>query len=79
MITFELFCSDEREFTPHAVERNGNIQILRCLSCQKERADIMIRKTGTNMNLNKRIWDMLEKEPLDKDSDEEDEDYAKKQ
>jgi transcription elongation factor Elf1 len=72
MITFELFCADEHIFTQHSVEKAGNMQTIRCLTCGKERVDIMIRKIGTNMNMKKEIWELFEKEPVHENSDEED-------
>jgi hypothetical protein len=57
MISLDLFCEDERKFTPHIIEEIGNIQTIRCLICGNERKEIMFRSVGININLKKEIWE----------------------
>ena len=64
-ITFDLFCEDERQFTPHRIVEKDNLQTITCLTCGHERVDAMVRKIGLNMNLKKSIFSDSEEGTLD--------------
>ncbi|MBE3086238.1 MAG: hypothetical protein IMZ52_09580 [Actinobacteria bacterium] len=67
MITFDLFCEDERRFTPHRIDEEQKeggqiVQTINCLTCENKREEIMFRSVGINMNIKKEIWEAFLKD-----------------
>lgn len=63
MIRLDLFCDDERRFTPHSIaEGDDNTQTIECLTCGRSRTDIMFRKVGINMNIKKEVWEVFQQD-----------------
>ena len=62
MMIFDLYCIDEREFTPHMIEEIIETeQTITCLKCGRERIERKIRLIGTNINIKKDIYDAFVK------------------
>jgi len=64
MIRLDLFCDDERRFTPHSItEGDGdNEQTIECLTCGRTRVDVMFRKVGINMSIKKEVWEVFKQD-----------------